>query len=246
MSEAQRTIPVILYGDMRKKFGKRHDLAVNSPAEAIRALCITRPGFDAYLRARLDHPFRVLRSEEALDEKGCLAPVGRTDVIKIVPVVAGAGSDDFGKILLGAAMIGLAIWNPMGWAAIGSAGAWGLSALSNMGIAMVLGGVAGLLATTPHVANAGLDGSKNEETFSFSGPTLTTGQGGAVPVLYGTMRIGGHVISLGIDAAGGEPGGIARHTWQVGGFDMEVCGTADDGAQHGNGDSIPWMWAKAE
>lgn len=230
MDEAQRTTPVVLYGDMRKKFGKRHNLAVNTAGEAIRALCVIKPGFEAYLRERYDQPFRVLRGEEALDEEGLLEPVGRTEVIKIIPVVAGAGGD-FGKILLGAALIGLAIWNPMGWAA----GGWGLSAMTNIGVALTLGGVAGMLASAPRVNNAGLDGTNPIDTFSFSNPTLTTGQGGAVPVLYGTMRIGGHIISAGIDA----------QQWTVGGFDKAICLT-DDGTGYGNGDSIPWMWAKGE
>lgn len=222
---------IMLYGDAGRKFGRVHWLAVKSTAEAIRALCALKPEFAAYLRANFDRPFRVLRGEEALDEEGLLAPVSRTEVIKIVPVVAGA-KDGWGQILLGAALIavGVAAWMYLP-GATATTGDW----LINAGMAMVLGGVAGLLATTPKGQFSPTDNGSNAETFSFSNPTLTTGQGGAVPVLYGTMRIGGHVISAGIDA----------HTWQVGGFDKAICLT-DDGTQYGNGDSIPWMWAKAE
>lgn len=236
MSETQRTIPIRLYGDMGKRFGKQHRLAVSTPGEAIRALCVIKPGFAAYLRERFDQPFRVIRGEEALDEDGLLAPVGRAEVIKIVPVVAGA-KDGFGQILLGAALIGLAFYTAGGSSAFSDVlySYIGSSWMQSAGIALVLGGVAGMLATTPKMNNAGLDSGGNAETFSFNNPTLTTGQGGAVPVLYGTMRIGGHIISAGIDA----------QQWTVGGFDKAIC-TTDDGTGYGNGDSVPWMWARDE
>jgi predicted phage tail protein len=221
-----------LYGDMGRRFGRVHWLAVNSPAEAIRALRTIKPGFDGYLRERYDAPFRVLRGDEALDEEGLQAPVSRAEVIKIVPVVAGSGGKGWGQIFLGAALIVASTFIPGAWM-IGTTGVAGM--VSSLGIAMALGGVASLLAGTPNVNNAGLEGSNDIDTFSFSNPTLTTGQGGVVPVLIGEMMIGGHIISAGIDA----------HTWIPGGFDETVCLT-DDGTRYGNGDSIPWMWAKGE
>lgn len=225
-----------LYGDMGKRFGRVFKLDVNSPSEAIRALTTIKPGFREYLQERFDQPFRVLRGEEALDEKGLSAPVGRTEVIKIVPMVAGA-KDGFGQILMGAVLLAAAYWT--GGASVSYMSAvWGAgtaSVVGAMGMAMVLGGVASLLAPVPQNGFGAGGNTQDAQTWAFGSPTLTTGQGGAVPVLLGEMRIGGHVVSAGIDA----------HTWQVGGFDKAVCLT-DDGAQYGNGDSIPWMWAKAE
>ena len=40
--------------------------------------------------------------------------------ITIAPVVSGAGGNGLGQILLGAALIAVSWWNPMGWAAAGS------------------------------------------------------------------------------------------------------------------------------
>lgn len=227
----EKRIPILLYGDLRKRFGRRRDLAVKTTAEAIRALQVVVPGFDAYLRANLDTPFRVLRGEVPLDEKGLQEPVGRTECIKIVPVVKGA-KDGWGQVLIGAALLA-AVAISYG-TLTGPALAWYASAAVNVGTALILGGVAQLLANAPQSAAAGIDQNNDFETWSFGSPTLTTGQGGCVPVLLGEHRIGGHLISAGIDA----------QAWQPGGFNPEVCLT-DDGTRYGNGDTVPWMWAIA-
>ena len=227
-----------LYGEMRTLFGKLHTLDVATPAEAVRALCVTQPGFREYLQDRLDAPFRVLVGSEGVDELGLTAPVGCTEVIKFIPVVSGA-KDGLGQILMGAAILAAVFYTGgmagAGFSLTAAAGNWLSAAAISVGTAMVLGGVAGLLAKTPESIGSGLDLSKDAETWAFSSPTLTTGQGGCVPLLYGTMRIGGHVISAGLDA----------QTWGVGGFDPAVCIT-DDGTRYGNGDTTPWLWAKAE
>ena len=47
MTERMRTVR--LYGQLGSRFGRSFRLAVNSPAEAIRALCAIVPGFQQYL-----------------------------------------------------------------------------------------------------------------------------------------------------------------------------------------------------
>ncbi len=39
-----------LYGDMAKRFGREFRLDVATAAEAIRALCVIKPGFRQYLQ----------------------------------------------------------------------------------------------------------------------------------------------------------------------------------------------------
>ena len=220
-----------LYGELRARFGKIHTLDVATPAEAVRALCVLRPGFRAYMQEHLESPFRVIVGATDVDEKGLTAPVGQAEVIKIIPVVAGA-KDGFTTFLIGAAIF--AASGGWGTALQVGGGGWLATAGLSIGVSMMLGGVAQLLAKTPESAGSGLDSSRDAETWSFSSPTLTTGQGGCVPLLYGTMRVGGHVISAGIDA----------QTWQDKGFG----GMAPDnaGTRSGDGDTSPWVWAKAE
>ena len=222
----------ILYGDLGKRFGRVHWAAVGSVGEFTRqALPARCPGYLAYMQERWDQPFRVIRGEEDLDEKGINGPIGRTEVIKIVPLVAGA--KDQWVTFVAAAIL---IYVTAGAAGGSIAAGWGasagmVSAGSALGYSMLLGGVASLLAPAPGQNSGGLGGSKDAATWAFGSPTLTTGQGGAIPVLLGEMRIGGHVVSAGIDA----------QTWQKGGFGG-LCAT-DDGLVYGNGDSIPWAWA---
>lgn len=207
-----------LYGDMGRQFGREFLLNVASPAEAIRALSATRPGFRAYLRERADAPFRVMVGKADRDEQGLLAPVGSGEVIRIIPMVAGAKSDGV-QMMFGAALITAGAFFAQPW-------------MIGMGASMTLGGIAQMLAPTPVVPTADQMG-KDAETFSFSSPTLTVGQGGCIPVLYGTMRIGGHVVSAGVDAFVPAAGGFGA-----------MCAT-DDGVRYGNGDSTPWAWSIA-
>lgn len=214
-----------LYGDMGKRFGKVHKIDVETVAEGLRAIGIRKPGFTAYLQERHDQPFKVLRGGEAiLTEQELAGPVSQAEEIKIIPMVAGANSGFITGALL--------------WVAAAAAymtGFWAVGdVLYTMGQAAMISGVSQLLAPSPKSAGAGLDGSKDTETWAFGSPTLTTGQGGAVPLLYGTSLIGGALISCGITA----------EMWQKGGFGG-LCAT-DDGTQYGNGDSIPWAWAKDE
>ena len=225
-----------LYGDMGQQFGREFVLDVSTPAEAIRALVAMIPRLRAYLQDRMEAPFQVLVGEVPQGEAALTAPVGRNEVIKFVPVVAGA-KDAFGEILLGVAIIA-AVGFTGGLAGAGMFGSLtGTSMLSSMavgiGMSMVLGGVAQLLAGTPK--SSGASNSNNAmDTWSFGSPTLTVGQGGCVPLGYGTMRIGGTVISAGIDA----------QTWQDKGFG----GLAPDnvGTRGGDGNTSPWVWAIAE
>jgi predicted phage tail protein len=224
---------VQLYGDMGERFGCEFVLDILSPAEAVRALCAMVPGFRAYLQERLEAPFQVLVDDDDQDEQGLYAPVSSREVIKLVPLVAGAHGS-FGQVLMGAALIlasvyvpGLALW---AGASYGTATAIA-TGVTGLGWGMVLGGVAQMLAKTPNV-NAGTL-SSDSQTWSFGSPTTTTGQGGSVPLCYGTMRVGGVVISAGITA----------ETWQTGGFGG-IC-TVEDGTQFGDGSATPWSWAVA-
>lgn len=222
-----------LYGDMGERFGREYVLDVATPAEAIRALCAMVQGFRGYLQDRLDAPFQVLVDEQDQDEGGLYAPVSSREVIKLVPVVAGAHGN-FGQVLLGAALLLASIYVPgvAMWAGAGYGTATAIAAgVAGLGWGMVLGGVAQMLAKTPSVDGGSL--STDPQTWSFGSPTLTSGQGGAVPLCYGTMRVGGVAISA----------GITTETWQTGGFGG-VC-LVEDGTQYGDGSATPWSWAVA-
>ena len=180
-------VPVILSGFLAKRFGKRFEMDVKSPREAVRALCIQLKGFE---RAILDHQpgFRVWADKEPIDSDNLKRNTGAR-AIRIVPVVAGSKNADL-EIIVGAILIYLS-WGAGSWVAAG----WGASAsvVSGMGMvgtSMLLGGVSQLLFKPPTPPTTG-------QSYLFGGPVNTTAQGNCVPVCYGRMIVGSQEISAG-------------------------------------------------
>lgn len=189
-------ITVLLYGHLAKRYGKRHRLNIATPAEAVRAFCANYSDFKQQIMLDGQAAYRVLvGKEDRADEQGLHLPASQT--IKIVPVVSGSGS--FGKILAGAALIGLSTFLPTGFSAFGGIfSKFSLaSTVSSFGVSMILGGVSGLLFGTPKADAIASERPNNKPSFNFNGPVNTSGQGNAVPVLYGKLWIGGQIISAG-------------------------------------------------
>ena len=213
---------VKLYGELGEKYGKEWDLAVESPAEAIRALCANNPGFRQFMSTSEDRGmgYKVLVAGAPLQEAGAELhnPTGRQD-IKIVPVILGAKSG-IGQVIVGALMVYVAVMTAgaslaataqataisMGGTAMGTTMtlgtqfSLGMGALSGgtmmaakFGAALVLGGIASMMAPTPSPA-----AGERAQNYAFNGATNTTRQGVAIPVCYGQLMVGGAVISAGI------------------------------------------------
>jgi predicted phage tail protein len=193
---------ITLGGELGELFGETFELDVNSPAEALHALMIVLPDFKKYLVEHEDDAFAVLAGDVELDENSLLLPT--LGDILITPVVGGSGKG-FGKILLGAALIGSGMW--LG-AAIGGGGALaGLSAtsikvlgfaanaLGSMGFSMALGGVSSLLFGSQKPDNV-----TGNPSYAFNGPVNVSRQGSPVPLIYGQLRVGSVVGSAGLSA----------------------------------------------
>jgi len=198
---------VKLYGQLAKFVGQRvFEADVATAGEAVRFLIANFPELEAHMA---DQYYRVDVGGYDLALEEVNYPVGQED-IKIVPVLAGAGGNTT-RILIGVALIGIAIAVPTVGLGLGSATGFGAAAGAsgsitfastmvalggNVGIALVLSGVAGLLTPTP-----GLPESQDDPTnsFDFSGIQQTNRAGTAVPVCYGEVLTGSVVISAEID-----------------------------------------------
>jgi predicted phage tail protein len=132
-------------------------------------------------------------------------PAGQQDIM-IVPVLAGAGA--VGRIILGVALIALAIAVPGLGAAAGAKAAatifgTGFSSLALsagiLGASLVLGGVAQLISPVPKVPQGPSSDNDPRKTFNFSGIQQTSRQGVPVPCVYGLTLVGSVVISAGTD-----------------------------------------------
>jgi len=159
--------------------------------------------------------YRVAISKEEVTEDNfalLVMPFSEKEVFSITPVVAGAGRGT-GQILLGAALIAVAIAVPTtagltagGFSATAAAaagtsatfGATLAAAAGNLGIALVLGGVAQAISPQPDL-NSTLDEAAQLESFSFSNVVNTSRQGLPCPIAYGRVFVGSAVLSSGLD-----------------------------------------------
>jgi predicted phage tail protein len=206
---------VKVYGALRKKLGQcRFQFEADTPAQALKALCVNFPGLEKWL---LDSEkdgvgYRVTLGKEKITEQNAVliaAPFSEREVFSITPVIVGAGGGT-GQILAGIGLVALALVNPFGAAAIGTFGLTAapiavttlLPAVGAIGASLILSGVAQALSPAPVQSTAiterGRDAAKFE-SFTFSGIVNTEKQGLPVPIIYGRCFTGSSVISVGID-----------------------------------------------
>ncbi len=128
-------------------------------------------------------------------------PLANGAVIHIVPRLAGAKSGGVFQVVLGAALIAVAWWNPVGWL-----GAAAVSGMYAAGASMILGGVAQMLAPKARTPTAASTDNGKQNTY-FSSLDNMVAQGNVLPVLYGEMRVGSRVVSQEISTADEGDGG---------------------------------------
>jgi predicted phage tail protein len=201
------------------------------PADAIKLLCINRPDFKNYLLKSEENgiAFKVIQAGEDMDYDELLLPFGERDLI-IAPVVTGSG-DSFGKILAGIGLIAISFLLPgaglFGFASLfgataATAGIAGTlttigTALSGIGASLIIGGVASMLSPQPRIPTLTADrfGSRNRtggptsvtrgadgvQSYAYTGAANTVGVGATVPLAYGRVLIGSHLLRSKVEVA---------------------------------------------
>ena len=191
---------VKLYGELAQFIGhKEFDVEVSTVGKAISFLIHNFPEVERYMSPKY---YQVKVGDYDIGEDEIGHPIGQED-IHFIPVISGAGRG-FGKILLGAALIGLAFAMP-GAAFQGFGGfkaAAGFSgfqaAIGNLGIALSLMGVNELLFPMPKPQEFNSE-EDPQLSFSFSGVQNTARAGTPVPIVYGEIITGSIVISAAVD-----------------------------------------------
>lgn len=190
MSERLRTIR--LYGQLGSRFGRSFRLAVNSPAEAVRALCAILPGFQQYLARAKENgmAFAVFVGKQNLTKDQLQDPPGQED-IRIAPVLLGSKRGGVLNIIMGVVLIVVGVYTAN-------------VNLMVQGAVMVIGGVVQMLGPQPKGLGS-QDSPENRPNYSMNGTVNTQAQGNPVPVAYGGhdtkgMLVGSAVISGGIMA----------------------------------------------
>ena len=189
-----------LYGELAEFVGhKEFEVKVDSLQKAVSFLVNNFPQIESYMSPKY---YQVKVGNYAIDESEINHPIGKED-IHFVPVISGARG--FGRILLGAVLIGAAFLAPgstlvfgKGFGASLAKAGFLTKAAIGIGGSLVISGVSDLLFPLPSLP----DFSSEEDprlSFSFSGTQNTARAGTPVPIVYGEIMTGSVVISTSLD-----------------------------------------------
>ena len=218
---------VVLRGELGKQFGRIQEFELNTPAEAIRALCANFEGFQQALISSAERGvgYMVQVGKDAIDPMQEMHnPTGRSEEISITPVLMGAGGG-VGQVAAGIGLIALSFLLP-GAGLFGATSIFGAVAgtgiataigtvTSAIGASLILSGTAQLLspqpADLPSLTGTSArrdsfdprnnDPADNRAGYICKGAVNLTAQGNPVPLCYGRMRVGSVVVSAGISTA---------------------------------------------
>ena len=201
-----------VYGELARFMGVRSFMAeARDVAEAVRYLLVNFAGLEAHMG---QHDYRILVGGYSISQEEISHPIGQ-NVIRIIPVVAGAGGG-VGKIIAGVAIVALSLLFAPAGALAGTfftLGAQAVTAGVGIGIGLVLGGTSQLLTPVPRIAPPSMTSSgaasyspsttretemDPQKSYSFSGIQNTSVQGTPVPIIYGETVVGSVVISANV------------------------------------------------
>ena len=177
-----------LLGAAGRKFGREFKLAVKSPAEAFRALCVLCPDLRGWVLEQHEKgvAWRVVIKERKGINADLLKCETSSDTITFAPTMRGAGGNGgVFQVILGVALIAASLIITFGTAGGGLA-------LGLLGGSLVLGGIAQLITPTPTLPKQAETG---EQDLSELNSALFTRSGGndaqaeIVPVLYGRRLV---------------------------------------------------------
>lgn len=183
-----------LGGKLGQLFGKRWDLQVSSPAEAIRAIDVNLKGeLKKYLFKQGHSKFYkigvgkkdVLVGKEELHNRS-----GRS-AIYIIPAAKGRNSG-VGKLLAAAALV---IFSLTPWGRIVNAVTG--NSLWIMAASLTVGGITQMLTPTPNFNQNSEGDSRGSNLFNGNATAIT--QGGAVGLIYGRARVTPMPVSISFD-----------------------------------------------
>ena len=179
-------IEVIPCGPLARRF-KPIKIMANTAGEAITGWSKQCGMADIPLNQR-----PVLEVDRFPDEKSLNTPT-KVRKIRLYPKMVGGGA--VGKILLGAALIAIAIWNPgIGGMILSQAG---VGAVAGAGIGLLLGGMMQLFMKAPSV-----DKSQDPEPSQYIGGGRNSVKVGTpIGIGGGRMMVGGQIMSLQVNSS---------------------------------------------
>lgn len=204
-------VKVYLHGALGKEVGEEWDLDISTPREAFRAIEANTQKLFKYLieKDKEGIKYNVFLDNDSVGEEELELDISHRTKIHVVPQLDGAsdwgtfweGGGEYGSYLLAGGYTADAISSSGligdGWFA--SAVGWLGNLSMEAGAALILQGLISTLMEEPeHPEVADKADPLETSSFIFQNPINNVAQGEVVPVGYGRLRIGSHVLSSSI------------------------------------------------
>ena len=184
---------VIIHGEMGKIFGETHKFKVSKLLEILRALTVTRNGFNSYVinqsseginYAMIDpkNPEKTFKSAQDFQEAD--AP----ETIHIVPSISGSA--------LGAFVAAVKFVGALAVSAAGAISAGGF--LANLAIGLLIQGIMSLLFPIELPKAQTAESKIDQSSYIFSNLDNNLVQGFPIPLMYGELRMGSNIIGTNV------------------------------------------------
>ncbi|MGG8661079.1 tail assembly protein [Escherichia phage TR2] len=183
----QRLIKIKLGLSLGRKYGKIHELCVESVPEALRALSVNIPAFKEFMQSHVGQNtrFAIFADGKNLNEHR-IKDFKAVKEIRIMPIPQGRKSGGLFQTVLGAALIGASFFFTGGIA----------TAVLGAGISLAAGGIAQLLS--PQATGLrNQESAQNRASYAFGSAVNTVAAGYPVCLPYGYRSVGGSVFSAG-------------------------------------------------
>jgi len=182
-----------VYGKLRQFLGQSYfEAAVKSPQQAIAFLKANFEGVEKHMN---DQFYKIKMGGCVVTEE-FLTMSGQGD-IQIIPVATGGL-----PIVIGAAVTGAGYLASL--STVGFISGTIATALTTVGISMIVGGVVEMIAPTQPASNISQVGDTDPSirgSYSFSGIQNVANAGVPIPIIYGSVFTGSIIISAGADTA---------------------------------------------
>ena len=183
----QRLIKIKLGLSLGRRYGKIHELCVDSVPEALRALSVNIPAFKEFMQSHVGQNtrFAIFADGKNLNEHS-IKDFKAIKEIRIMPIPQGRKSGGLFQTVLGAALIGASFFFTGGIA----------TAVLGAGISLAAGGVAQLLSPQATGLKS-QESAQNRASYAFGSAVNTVAAGYPVCLPYGYRSVGGSVFSAG-------------------------------------------------
>lgn len=184
---------VKLYGVLRKHFGREYLLDVQSPRDAVQALCILVPGFERFLATGEERGlvFTVFSGRRNLAPEELDLQGSDAEEIRIAPIIQGSKQGGLFQVVLGAVLVVAGVFTG------GLSSGVGIALMAG-GAALAFGSVVQMLSPTAKTGSLDRNEDGNNPSYGFGSAVTTIAQGNPYPVLYGEREIGGAIESGGV------------------------------------------------